>query len=217
MTCTLCGLDSGNASFCCAGCENVHAILVESGVIASGRDFRETELYQQSLKLGLISKPASAPPDIPANAETREAVFQLSGMWCTSCGWLIEHALTRTRGVRSAEVAFASDLLRVRYCPQYAPPDRILERVRSLGYRVSQYAGPGGPSDAERQDLLLRLARRTFRIVRQNLFWAFAYNTVGLAQPHPGGRRHGAFERVGYRQLTPAGVASARGAPSTIA
>jgi P-type E1-E2 ATPase len=27
----------------------------------------------------------------------------------------------------------------------------------------------------------LDLARRTFRIVRQNLFWAFAYNTVGLA------------------------------------
>ena len=27
----------------------------------------------------------------------------------------------------------------------------------------------------------LDLARRTFRIVRQNLFWAFAYNTVGIA------------------------------------
>jgi heavy metal translocating P-type ATPase len=162
MTCTLCGLDSGDAPFCCAGCENVYAILVESGVIGSGRDFRETELYQQSLKLGLISKPAAAPPEIPANAETREAVFQLSGMWCASCGWLIEHALQRMRGVRSAEVSFASDLLRVRYCPQYAPPDRIVDRVRSLGYRVSEYAGPGGPSDAERQDLLLRLGLAAF-------------------------------------------------------
>ena len=26
----------------------------------------------------------------------------------------------------------------------------------------------------------LDLARRTFRIVRQNLFWAFAYNVVGI-------------------------------------
>ncbi len=26
----------------------------------------------------------------------------------------------------------------------------------------------------------LDLARRTFRIVRQNLFWAFAYNTIGI-------------------------------------
>ena len=27
----------------------------------------------------------------------------------------------------------------------------------------------------------LDLARRTFRVVRQNLFWAFAYNVVGMA------------------------------------
>jgi heavy metal translocating P-type ATPase len=162
MTCTLCGLDSGDAAFCCAGCENVHAILVESGVMASGCDFRETELYRESLKLGLISQRGSTPPEIPAGAETREAVYQLSGMWCASCGWLIEHALTRTRGVRTAEVAFASDLLRVRYCPQYTPPERIVERVRSLGYRVAEYAGPGGPSDAERKDLLLRLGLAAF-------------------------------------------------------
>ena len=33
MTCTLCGLASGAAAFCCAGCENVYAILLESGVL----------------------------------------------------------------------------------------------------------------------------------------------------------------------------------------
>ena len=51
MTCTLCGLDSGRVrAFCCAGCENVYAILLESGVIASGQNFRDTELFQQSLQ-----------------------------------------------------------------------------------------------------------------------------------------------------------------------
>ena len=55
MTCTLCGLAPGEAAFCCAGCENVYAILVESGVVASGQNFRDTELFQRSLKLGLIS------------------------------------------------------------------------------------------------------------------------------------------------------------------
>jgi P-type Cu2+ transporter len=65
MTCTLCGLDSGTAAFCCAGCENVYAILLESGVVASGQNFRDTELFQQSLRLGLISKPAEQPRQFP--------------------------------------------------------------------------------------------------------------------------------------------------------
>src|SRR5690348_12245606 len=103
-TCALCGLDTGarpilreDNVFCCSGCVNVYTILSESGIIGSDQDFRATDLYQQSLKLGLISRPDSREtPAIPANAEQREAVFQISGMWCTSCGWLIEHALRKT-------------------------------------------------------------------------------------------------------------------------
>ena len=71
--------------------------------------------------------PASALP--PADAETREALVQVSGLWCSACGWLIEHALTREEGVVSAEVLFTSDLLKITYCPQYIPQERILARV----------------------------------------------------------------------------------------
>src|ERR1043165_3148182 len=126
MTCALCGLESASSRFCCAGCENVYAILLESGVLASGQDFRQTELYRQSLRLGIISNPLPSAPAIDlSSAETRETVFQLSGLWCGSCGWLIEHALLQTAGIASAEVVFTSDLLKVRYCPQYLPVERI--------------------------------------------------------------------------------------------
>jgi copper/silver-translocating P-type ATPase len=179
MICALCGLDSGQAAFCCAGCENVYAILLESGVIASGQNFRDSEIYRQSLKLGLISNRASAESNgaasIPDDAETREAVFHVSGMWCTSCGWLIEHALSRTRGVRSAEVSFASDLLRVRYAPQYLPAGRIVERVASFGYRATDYAGPEGRSDAERKDLLLRTGVAAFLSMNAMMFSLVIY------------------------------------------
>jgi heavy metal translocating P-type ATPase len=175
MNCTLCGLDSGAAAFCCAGCENVYAILVESGVVASGQNFRETEVFQQSLRLGLISNRSEAPPPIPEGAETREAVFHIGGMWCTSCGWLIEHALTRTRGVRSAEVMFASDLLKVGYCPQYLPPDRIVECVESLGYRAAEYSGPSAAGDAERKDLLLRTGIAAFLSMNAMMFSLVVY------------------------------------------
>jgi heavy metal translocating P-type ATPase len=175
MNCTLCGLDSGAAAFCCAGCENVYAILLESGVVASGQNFRDTELFQQSLRLGLIANREEAPAAIPEGAETREQVFHIGGMWCTSCGWLIEHALMRTRGVRSAEVVFASDLLKVRYCPQYLPPQRIVERVDSLGYRATEYSGPSTAGDAERKDLLLRTGIAAFLSMNAMMFSLVVY------------------------------------------
>jgi heavy metal translocating P-type ATPase len=161
MSCTLCGLDSGSASFCCAGCENVYAILLESGVLASGQDFRETAVFQQALKLGLISNSGAAPEAVPAG-ETREAVFQLSGLWCASCAWLIEHALSTMPGIASAEVIFASDLLKVRYSPQQVPVERIAERVASLGYRAADYTGSAATANPERKDLLIRLGVSAF-------------------------------------------------------
>lgn len=175
MNCTLCGLDSGNAAFCCAGCENVYAILSESGYIASGRDFRETELYQQTLKLGLIANRTETAAAVPDSADTREAVFHVSGMWCASCAWLIGHAVGQMRGVRSAEAAFASDLLRVRYCPQYLPPQRIVDRVGALGYRASDYSAGSGPPDAERKDLLLRLGIAAFLWMNAMMFSLVIY------------------------------------------
>lgn len=170
--CDLCGLaigrhpfarsfDGQEKSFCCLGCMNVYAILLESGVIASGQDVRETEVFKRSLALGLISnggqtgKESLAP--IPAEAQTQEVLLQVSGMWCSSCGWLIEHTLKKERGVVSAEAFFASDLVKVKYCPQYLPPDRISERIAGLGYKASECSGDNEIANAERRDLLLRL------------------------------------------------------------
>jgi heavy metal translocating P-type ATPase len=162
MTCSLCGLESGAAAFCCPGCENVYTILRESGVLASGQDFRDTPLYRQSLKLGLISRPAESAPAIPSGAVTRDAMFHLSGLWCTSCGWLIEHALSRTPGVVSAEVLFTSDLLKLRYCPQYLPVERIFDRIAALGYRASEGDASTAAADRDRRDLLLRTGIAAF-------------------------------------------------------
>lgn len=173
--CDLCGLPcgrhplvrrfaAGERAFCCSGCLNVYTILLESGVMEGGRNFRETELFRQSLKLGLISNPARSPEKAPAppGVESREALFQISGMWCSSCAWLIEHALASERGVLSAEVSFTSDLLKVTYCPQFVPPGRIVRRIAELGYQASEYTGQEEQDGAERKDLLLRMGVAAF-------------------------------------------------------
>ncbi len=170
--CALCGLDCGKQPhradgrlFCCLGCMHVHAILSESGVLASGVDIRETEVFRRSLELGLIAtggretKPApAAAPDLASE----ERLFRLSGLWCSACAWVIEHTLKSQRGVVSAEVHFVSDLLKVRFQPQLLPPARIPELVSGLGYKAAEYTGEASTANAERKDLLMRLGVAAF-------------------------------------------------------
>ena len=172
----MCGLGCGNhplqqrvaeanRSFCCIGCMNVYLILWESGAIAAGQDIRQTELFQRSLQLGLISNRSSddgksvSPVLQPG---TEEVLLHVTGMWCTSCAWLIEHALATVAGVVRAEASFASDLVKVCYLPQITPPQTILRRIDSLGYKAHEYAVDDETADAERHDLLIRTGLAAF-------------------------------------------------------
>ncbi len=174
--CDLCGLGCGkhpidrrvgdsDRFFCCAGCMNVYLILWESGAIQAGQNVRDTELFRRSLKLGLISnrtggEPSSLPATEPAHAE--ELLLHVTGMWCTSCAWLIEHALSAMPGIAKAESSFASDLVNVQYIPQSIPRERILARIASLGYQAQEYSVDSDAADAERRDLILRTGLAAF-------------------------------------------------------
>ena len=168
-TCDLCGAAATknpqtqafrgqDRRFCCTGCLNVYAILLESGTIEEGVDLRQTPLFQESLRLGLLGQAApAATPALPEGVETKEALFQLGGMWCAACGWVVEHALRKEAGIVSAEVLFTSDLLKVTYCPQLVPPGVVPERVRSLGYQAQEFGTEQEGERREWQDLVLRL------------------------------------------------------------
>src|SRR5690348_9207604 len=125
--CDLCGVDCGkhpltqriadrDLSFCCLGCVNVYVILFESGAISSGQDIRQTELFQRSLALGLISqrdRKLDVPENMAPSGVSEELLLDVSGMWCSSCAWLIEHVLGKLPGVSSAQVSFASDTAKI--------------------------------------------------------------------------------------------------------
>lgn len=183
--CDLCGLGCGKYPieqhvggaerfFCCPGCMNVYLILWESGTIQAGQDIRETELFRRSLQLGLVSnrrpenphfwqdRPEVGHPNTDASAPGEELLLHVNGMWCTSCAWLIEHALKSLPGIVQAEASFATDLVKVRYCPQDLPPDKIIARINALGYRAERYTTDSETADAERRDLLIRTGIAAF-------------------------------------------------------
>jgi heavy metal translocating P-type ATPase len=147
------------------GCANVYAILEESGVIASGQSLRETEIFRRSLELGLVSNPAAdrdSATGVDPSAPTDEKLLQIGGMWCSACGWLIEHAVRKLPGVVSAEVFFASDLAKVKYCPQYLPPQAIVSRIAQLGYKAAEYSGDEAAGKTDLRDLTMRLGVAAF-------------------------------------------------------
>ncbi|HZQ71237.1 MAG TPA: heavy metal translocating P-type ATPase [Terriglobales bacterium] len=174
--CDLCGLGCGKHPvqqrvgdeeryFCCIGCMNVYLILFESGVIAAGQDIRQTELFQRSLQLGLISKPdgdSAGQVNSSDPAPTQDLMLHISGMWCTSCAWLIEHSLTSLPGMVRAEASFASDLVKLQYHPQKLPPERIRQRIEALGYKVQPYLEESSAANAEQHDLLIRTGLAAF-------------------------------------------------------
>ena len=143
--------------FCCNGCLNVYGILLESGAIEAGVDLKTTTLYQESLRLGLLGRGEVEAAPVPEGLEQREALYQIGGMWCAACGWVIEHALQREPGIVSAEVLFTSDLLKITYCPQLVPPGTVPDRVQALGYRAAEFGTEPEGDRRQWQDMLLRL------------------------------------------------------------
>ncbi len=90
---------------------------------------------------------------------TREASFEIGGMWCAACAWLIESALTRARGVVSCQVLFAADIARVTYRPARVTPADLAAVIEGLGYRASQDTGErdGGARARARRAELVRV------------------------------------------------------------
>ncbi|MFB3813860.1 MAG: heavy metal translocating P-type ATPase [Terriglobales bacterium] len=171
--CDLCGLPCGRHPylqpiggqeryFCCLGCMNVYVILTESGALADGQDARDTPLFKRSLEMGLIAQgersrpPAEARAVLSPAAGSAESLFHVSGMWCSSCAWLIEHSVAKLPGVLAAQASFASDTVKVIYQPQHLPAERIISRINGLGYHAQPQTEENENADAERRDLLVR-------------------------------------------------------------
>jgi heavy metal translocating P-type ATPase len=86
----------------------------------------------------LLAESPAKPVTVVANSEHAENItFTLSGMWCSSCAWLVSEQLKRTRGVASAEVNYIQQQANITFDSKITNLQSLKKRVRSLGYRAT--------------------------------------------------------------------------------
>jgi P-type Cu2+ transporter len=181
--CDLCGLplprreitaaaDGKSYRFCCSGCRQVFLLLHESGLLQG--DYRNSEIYQTSLKLGIIGRdepdPQAPPPSSVDLAGTHELVLRVDGMWCSSCSWLIEKAVAKHPGVAHAQILYASDTARIHYRPESVSPGQIAKAITALGYSSAPRDANPEESAPERKSLLIKMGVALFAMMNAMMY-----------------------------------------------
>jgi len=69
--------------------------------------------------------------------------LRITGMDCTTCADVIEHALARLEGVLEAKVSYAAERLRLEYDSEKTSRRLVERRLEQLGYRVAEEADHG--------------------------------------------------------------------------
>ena len=62
--------------------------------------------------------------------------LQLEQLSCPTCAKKIETVVTKTKGVKYAEVMFVSSKVKLDYDEEQTTKEIIIERVEKLGYKV---------------------------------------------------------------------------------
>jgi heavy metal translocating P-type ATPase len=140
-SCFLCSLNVGSfpvldqdKHFCCKGCHTVYQILQAQNNV---EDYENSTVYQQALKYGLISnKKLLNEPIYNLESQTKKIIFEIEGMWCSTCKDLIEILLTQIKGVKSVFVDYCTDLCSIEYDPMQLSKESVFSKIESFGYKV---------------------------------------------------------------------------------
>ncbi|MGN7453727.1 heavy metal translocating P-type ATPase [Paenibacillus pasadenensis] len=117
----------------------------------------------------------------------------IQGMSCSACAVRIEKSLGKLGGVQEAAVSYASRRAWIRYVPDELEAEAIKERIRRLGFGVSD---PGDRSAEYAAMRTLRLRLLVSALLTLPLLWAMAGHYAALSfLPLPD------FIRSGWVQL----------------
>jgi Cu2+-exporting ATPase len=151
--------------FCCAGCMAVSETINGSGLsgyyrqrdlpalkpgdeaINDGNDFSGFD--HATVQTGWVRN---------LDEKSCEATFLLIGIVCGACVWLIETYLQKIVGIRSAQINFSSNQMKLVWDPQLVKVSDIIQAVARIGYQAQPYTREARFRllDAQRNQLLKR-------------------------------------------------------------
>lgn len=150
--------------FCCEGCLGVYRLIHDEGLEAfyARRRWDEPGISEDALRgKDDVQFFAERVVDVDGMAEID---LYIDGIRCASCVWLNERILSRTEGVLSARVNYSNHRARVQWDPARVGLERILQRIRRVGYVPKPYSESEGlrVRRAESRDLLIRFGTAAF-------------------------------------------------------
>ena len=77
----------------------------------------------------------------------KKEIFKIKGMHCASCAITIEKAVSGLRGVKTAQVNFATETLSVEFDEKIIPESSFFKAVESVGYKLEKNPVTGGVED----------------------------------------------------------------------
>ena len=111
-----------------------------------------------------VAEQDAVAPFISSDGTRQEADLMIEGIRCASCVWLNEKILERTPGILSARINFATHRAFVTWDSSQVTLDRIVSRIRSIGYLARSYS-PAAHEEAlkkQNRDILMRFGTASF-------------------------------------------------------
>jgi Cu2+-exporting ATPase len=129
--------------FCCVGCKSVCEAIFAAGL----------QGYYHRTPEGILLAPPPAPPKdmemydfdelqqefVTRKDELRDVHLLVEGIHCAACVWLIERAMQRSAGVRSAQVNLATKRLHLTWDNGRNKLSDLLRALSNVGYAAIPY------------------------------------------------------------------------------
>jgi Cu2+-exporting ATPase len=160
--------------FCCAGCRGAYRLIHDE----------ELDRYYAERRWNEVGPPPPAAIDLAAfraavreEGGTAELDLLVDGIRCASCVWLNERLLSRTPGVLSARVSYATHRARIRFDPARTSLAALLERITTAGYAPRPWSDSArrAAGRAEVRDLLVRLGTAAFLVSQLMIYQTVLY------------------------------------------